>query len=426
MIKDCSFAFCGDSFITRNMPYNSSLSAVSDYLLKFDLRFTNLEVCLHDFNIPASAVSGGTWAGARPSVLDTLVDNYGFNAITFANNHSADWGIDGIKSTMEHLQRRNVSFAGCGNDLKEASNPSYIDLPCGRIAMVGVSTIVNPNVKASLSVDGIPARPGINYIRFKRVHNLLRKDYDALLSILKKYIVSVKELSDSSFFYGERYFNAVDDEGNVRNYIEGNKKDIDRLLTSVEIAKYNADFVFVSFHSHIMQGETYDVTPDFIKKIAMYVVDAGGDAFIGHGVHVLRGIDFYKGKPLLYGLNSFIFMNSSVEKQPYDFYENYDIDDALSLDEAIKIRNQTKEYEFFACRDAFDSMICSLDIKDNKVSALRIKPLVLKRNKDDSLNGFPIFAKDDDYDFILDRIRKLSDSVGDYIKDNRDFGCIML
>jgi poly-gamma-glutamate synthesis protein (capsule biosynthesis protein) len=37
------------------------------------------------------------------------------------------------------------------------------------------------------------------------------------------------------------------------------------------------------------------------------VVDAGADVVAGHGNHLLRGIEIYKGKPIFYGLASFVF-----------------------------------------------------------------------------------------------------------------------
>jgi hypothetical protein len=35
------------------------------------------------------------------------------------------------------------------------------------------------------------------------------------------------------------------------------------------------------------------------------VLDAGADAVVGHGPHVLRGVEFYQGKPIFYSLGNF-------------------------------------------------------------------------------------------------------------------------
>jgi hypothetical protein len=36
------------------------------------------------------------------------------------------------------------------------------------------------------------------------------------------------------------------------------------------------------------------------------VIDAGADAVVGHGPHVLRGIEYYEGKPIAYSLGNFL------------------------------------------------------------------------------------------------------------------------
>ncbi|HSE66624.1 MAG TPA: CapA family protein, partial [Gemmatimonadales bacterium] len=42
-----------------------------------------------------------------------------------------------------------------------------------------------------------------------------------------------------------------------------------------------------------------------LRKWARAVIDAGADAVVGHGPHVLRGVEFYKGRPIFYSLGNF-------------------------------------------------------------------------------------------------------------------------
>src|SRR4029077_600720 len=44
---------------------------------------------------------------------------------------------------------------------------------------------------------------------------------------------------------------------------------------------------------------------DYLPVFAKASIDAGADAFLGTGVHVLRGIEIYKGRPIFYGLGEF-------------------------------------------------------------------------------------------------------------------------
>ena len=42
------------------------------------------------------------------------------------------------------------------------------------------------------------------------------------------------------------------------------------------------------------------------------MIDAGADVVVGHGPHVLRGIEIYKGKPIFYSLANFMFQNETL------------------------------------------------------------------------------------------------------------------
>lgn len=43
------------------------------------------------------------------------------------------------------------------------------------------------------------------------------------------------------------------------------------------------------------------------------MIDAGAGIVVGHGPHVLRGIEVYKGRPIFYSLANFIVENDLVE-----------------------------------------------------------------------------------------------------------------
>lgn len=43
-----------------------------------------------------------------------------------------------------------------------------------------------------------------------------------------------------------------------------------------------------------------------LRRWARAVIDAGADAVVGHGPHVLRGVEFYRGKPIFYSLGNFL------------------------------------------------------------------------------------------------------------------------
>jgi poly-gamma-glutamate capsule biosynthesis protein CapA/YwtB (metallophosphatase superfamily) len=91
--------------------------------------------------------------------------------------------------------------------------------------------------------------------------------------------------------------------------------DIDAGAALVRQAKTRADLVVVQMHvgaegadrSHVKPGtEMYlgENRGDSIK-FAHAVVDAGADLVVGHGPHVMRAMEFYKGRLIAYSLGNF-------------------------------------------------------------------------------------------------------------------------
>ena len=94
-----------------------------------------------------------------------------------------------------------------------------------------------------------------------------------------------------------------------------NLNDLDQARSVVEKAAGQADLVVVQVHMGAEGSEKTRVKPgselffgenrgDPIK-FSKAVVDAGADVVIGHGPHVLRGMQFYKGKLIAYSLGNF-------------------------------------------------------------------------------------------------------------------------
>lgn len=68
-------------------------------------------------------------------------------------------------------------------------------------------------------------------------------------------------------------------------------------------AEGRADAVVVSYHG----GEEYrdDPLPN-TRALAEAVIDAGADAFLGHHPHVVQGIAFHAGRPIVYSLGNLL------------------------------------------------------------------------------------------------------------------------
>jgi Bacterial capsule synthesis protein PGA_cap len=70
-----------------------------------DAIFTNLEMLFHDYESYAMNESGGTYMRAEPALAKELVWA-GFDLVSRANNHTADYGVLGMNLTTSPSPRR--------------------------------------------------------------------------------------------------------------------------------------------------------------------------------------------------------------------------------------------------------------------------------------------------------------------------------
>lgn len=76
------------------------------------------------------------------------------------------------------------------------------------------------------------------------------------------------------------------------------------LVGEIENAEQDCDIVIVYVHWGIEKSEYPE---DYQRELAKKYIDAGADIVIGAHPHVLQGIEYYNGKPIIYSLGNFIF-----------------------------------------------------------------------------------------------------------------------
>ena len=103
-------------------------------------------------------------------------------------------------------------------------------------------------------------------------------------------------------FYGIRF----EANGRTEEHRALDRNDRDRNLTAIREAAGGADFVIVYVHHHYWES-SWELPPVWLQEFARQCIDAGGNAFVSHGVPVLQGIELYQRRPIFYGLGNFIF-----------------------------------------------------------------------------------------------------------------------
>ena len=167
---------------------------------------------------------------------------------TLANNHVLDWGRSGLAETLQTLKAAGIKTAGAGRNLREAAAPAVIPVVGkGRVLVFSFGS----------GTSGIPRgwaakadKPGVN------------------------------RLPD---FSAETVWGIRDDIGQV---------------------KLPGDIVVASIH---WGGNWGYAVPHEHQEFARQLIDeAGVDIIHGHSSHHVKGIEVYKGKPILYGCGDFL------------------------------------------------------------------------------------------------------------------------
>src|SRR4029079_11118930 len=173
--------------------------------------------------------------------------------------------------------------------------------------------------------------------------------------------------------FGGRRYVAVSRPG---SHTDPKKQDVEEIARVVKSASALADIVIVSLHCH-EQGADRSVPADFIPTFARAMIDAGASVFVGHGPHVLRGVEIYKSKPIFYSMSNFIFQNETVLRMPEDGYEEYSLSDDAQMADYLDARYDKDRRSFPADREYWDSMVALTKWQGKKFVSAELYPIVL-------------------------------------------------
>lgn len=431
MTRPILFAATGDSFITRNLPYkDQAFREVSRLLHRADVRIANLETTVHDNEGYPSAQSGGTWAMSPPSVLHVMKD-YGFNLIGWANNHTLDYLYGGLEATERNLNEFGFVHAGAGKNLAEAGAPRYLECESARVALIAATSTFHPWWAAGDQRPDSIGRPGINpmrYIMTHHVHEDRLKQLQAIsestdINAFNKLLIEEGFMNDPGkdiFLFGNSRFVVSDEEGTST---QPHPRDLQRIVKTIHEAKQRADYVIISIHAHEMKGDAKEVPADFLPTFAKACIDAGAHAVVGHGPHLLRGIEIYKNRPIFYSLGDFIFQTEAVTSQPADFYEHYGLDHTHTVADALNAMSANYTRGLCVHREVWESVIPLWKMQDGELVEIELHPIELGFDLPVHRMGWPKISADTR---ILEDLQALSAPYGTEIKIEGGIGRVLL
>lgn len=419
-----TFAAVGDIIYLR--PMLATIEQRSPAMLKLlrsaDVTFGNFETMALDLGTTKAspqAESGGTWMLAAPGVPKDVAA-MGFDIVSVANNHATDWGAEGLFETMARLDDAGLVHAGVGRSLSLARAPRYVDTAAGRVGMVSASSSFTPMSRAADPLGEVPGRPGLNPVRVERTALVAPKHFDALVEIAATAPTPAVPKDGVVRLLGTAYRASDRPDGRIGFTYTPNAADVAGNLLAVRQARQNGNFALFTLHNH--EPSNASETPaDFAIALARQAIDAGADAYVGHGPHILRGIEIYKGKPIFYSLANFAMMNNSLDAVPADMYEQYGVTPgSATTPELLAARNART----FADPALYESVIAISRYAGGRVAEIRLYPIDLGVAVQGAGRGVPAMADAAVGRRILERMQRLSAPFGTTISIEKGVGVI--
>lgn len=408
------FALAGDSIITRRISVYDEPGYLQmfDRIRSADAAFTNFEMLVHDFEYPGAPVSGGTYMGAPAWVLDEL-KWAGFRLFGTANNHSFDFGTEGLLSNLRNLRRSGVVFAGTGENLARARAPGYLDTRKGRVALISCASTFSILSAAGVQRPDLKGRPGLNPLHFKTTYTVEPSTLASLRSLARAN--SGGEGGGAPAGANEvRFLGATFRAGDKAGVMtEPDARDLKEITAEIHEARRMADWVMVSIHAHEGAPGDREAPAQFLVTFAHAAIDAGADLFVGHGPHVLRGVEIYKGKPIFYSVANFIFQNEALPYQPQESYDQFNLPLTASPADYFDARSAGDTRSFPADQKIWESVEAEAIFNSKReLQEIDLYPITLGFRESRTIRGRPMPAAGELASSIIDRITKLSKAMG--------------
>ncbi len=201
--------------------------------------------------------------GRTPDVLGALVDS-GFHIVSLAGNHLADAGLSGIEDTIDALKKLNIAYVGAGFNLEEARHHVILERNGTRFGFLDYNCVGPKETWATSTKAGC-----------------------AYINVITHY-----ELDNAT------------PGGPPTIYTWAETITTNAMLDDIYKLRSLCDILVISFHKGL--GHTPIKLAAYEQQISYAAIDAGADIVLSHHAHILKGIEFYKGKPIFHGLCNYV------------------------------------------------------------------------------------------------------------------------
>lgn len=418
----------GDLIVARSLTrgQDPGIGAIVKILRDADVTFGNMETNIIDirsFDGSPQAEYGGAYHVSLPELGPDL-KAMGFNMVSRANNHSLDWGVEGMRETSRVLDQNAIIHAGVGENLAQAGAARFLETARGRVALVSFAATFTPQSRAGDPAGEAPGRPGVNSLRLAESIVVPSEMLESLRRIRNALPHSWggPDVPDRVMLAGMTSGVTCKSGDKPGHSYEADPRDVAEILRNVRRGKQFADFCIVTNHGH-EPGCWSQEPSNYERSFAHRLIDAGADAYVVHGPHQLRGIEIYKGRPIFYSLGNFI-MDELRTPVGADMFAAHGKDPRIDTDAEVSVAEMIGWG--FSDPVFYESIITVSRFEQNKLAELRLYPIELGHSKRVANRGVPRLAPTPQAKAILERLQKLSMPFGTQIDIADEVGVIRL
>lgn len=219
------------------------LGSIAELMRQPDLTIVNLECAVTSSTAIWPGAPKAFYFGAPPPAIRSLT-SAGVDMVSLANNHTLDFGVEGLLDTLRHLRRHGIRHAGAGSDVDQASSAAIIE--CHDIKF-GMAAFCDHQSDFAAQADS----PGIAYLDLD--------NESAAVAALRRALEPLRRAA--------------------------------------------VDWPILSLH----WGPNMEFRPSMqFRQLAHAAIDMGWKILFGHSAHVFQAIEIYRGCPIIYAAGDLV------------------------------------------------------------------------------------------------------------------------
>lgn len=258
--------FANGRFYEHDRPISPTFDDVMAITGAADVFFANYEMPLSTRGQPIEKLAN---IRADPAIAPDI-GRLGLDVVSLANNHMMDYGPEAMADTIASLDAEGIPHVGAGSALAQAVEPLILDVRGRTIGFLAFTCLVAPGAGAT------DLRPGVAPIHVQSAYEV--NPYWQAEEPGEPAMVTIHTFADAA----EQAF----------------------AVECVRALREKVDILCLSLHWGY--GGLSSRIAEYQRPLGHAMIDAGADIILGNHVHAVQGVEWYRGKAIIYSPGTFV------------------------------------------------------------------------------------------------------------------------